>query len=172
MAALYGVVGWKNSGKTTLVERLVAHFSERGLAVSTVKHAHHAFDMDEKGRDSWRHREAGAREVLVASRDRWALTHELRGAAEPPLEALLARMSAVDLVLIEGFKASPHPKIEAVGAPVSDPRPLLAATDAWVRAVASDAAVPLAEDRRLPVFPRDATAEIAAFIAADLGLEL
>ena len=110
---VYGVTGWKNSGKTTLVERLVAEITGRGLAVSTLKHAHHAFDVDRPGKDSYRHRAAGARQVLVASSRRWALMSELRGAPEPPLAELLARLDPVDLVLVEGWKRDRHPKIEA-----------------------------------------------------------
>ena len=110
---LYGIVGWKNAGKTGVMERLVTEFTTRGLRVSTLKHAHHAFDIDRPGKDSHRHRMAGAQEVLVASKDRWALMHELRGAAPPPLSELLARLSPVDIVLVEGWKGDPHPKIEA-----------------------------------------------------------
>ena len=100
---VYGVTGWKNAGKTTLVERLVTEISGRGLTVSTIKHAHHSADIDEPGRDSFRHREAGAREVLLATPERWALMHELRGAPEPKVEDLIARLAPVDLVIIEGF---------------------------------------------------------------------
>ncbi|MEL6980761.1 MAG: molybdopterin-guanine dinucleotide biosynthesis protein B, partial [Pseudomonadota bacterium] len=134
---LFGVVGWKNSGKTTLVERLVAETVNRGLSVSTVKHAHHAFEIDHEGKDSWRHRAAGAREVLVSSGLRWALMSELRGAPEPPLSAMLAKLGPVDLVLIEGYKRDRHPKIEAHRAATG--QPLIALEDDSVRAVASDA---------------------------------
>lgn len=106
-----GLIGWSGSGKTTLLVSLVPQFRARGLRVSTVKHAHHGFDLDQKGKDSWRHREAGAHEVIVASRARFALLHENEG-EEPALPVLLARLAPVDLVLVEGFKASPHPKIE------------------------------------------------------------
>ncbi len=112
---LIGLTGWSGSGKTTLLTALLPLLIARGLAVSTVKHAHHGFDLDRPGKDSYRHREAGAREVLVASGRRWALMHELdahRGGAEPGLPELLARLAPVDLVLVEGFKANPHPKIE------------------------------------------------------------
>ncbi len=107
-----GIVGWKNSGKTTLVEKLVRELVGRGLRVSTIKHAHHAFDMDHPGKDSYRHRVAGAHEVLVASAGRWALLHELRSEPEPSLAELLANLSPCDLVLVEGFKHGPHRKIE------------------------------------------------------------
>ena len=105
--------GWKNAGKTGLMERLVAEFTARGMSVSTIKHAHHAVDVDQPGTDSYRHREAGAREVVLASARRFAVMHELRDAEEPTLEALIARLAPVDLVLVEGYKRAPHPKIEA-----------------------------------------------------------
>lgn len=133
---VFGVTGWKNAGKTTLMERLVAELCGRGLSVSTLKHAHHGFDMDREGKDSFRHRLAGAREVLVASTARFAILHELRGAPEPPLAELLARLAPVDLVLIEGWKRDRHPKLEvwrrATGAA------LIAADDPTIRAVVSD----------------------------------
>ncbi|MCB1341185.1 MAG: molybdopterin-guanine dinucleotide biosynthesis protein B [Pseudooceanicola sp.] len=161
---LYGVTGWKNAGKTTLMERLVAEITGRGFSVSTVKHAHHAFDVDHPGRDSWRHREAGAREVLVASHARLALMTELRGEAEPPLEALLARLTPVDLVLIEGYKRERHPKIEAFRAATGTP--LIARDDESIRAVAADVALEL--DR--PVFALDNVAGVAGFILREVGL--
>ncbi|WP_299969858.1 molybdopterin-guanine dinucleotide biosynthesis protein B [uncultured Roseobacter sp.] len=161
---LYGVVGWKNAGKTGLMERLVAEICGRGISVSTVKHAHHVFDVDQPGKDSYRHREAGAREVLLASRKRVALMHELRGVAEPTLEALLSRLSPVDLVLIEGYKRDAHPKIEAHRAETGNP--LIAPEDATVRAVASDVALEL--DR--PVFDLNDTRAIADFILSEVGL--
>ena len=161
---VYGVTGWKNSGKTGLMERLVAECVARGLSVSTVKHAHHAADIDRPGRDSFRHRAAGAREVLIASPMRWALMHELRGAGEPPLEALLSRLSPVDLVLVEGYKAAPHPKIEAHR--VETGQPLMAPDNPTVRAVASNGA----PDVPLPVFALDDTRAIAGFILRELGL--
>ena len=107
---IFGLAGWSGSGKTTLMTALIPEFVSRGLTVSTIKHAHHAFDIDQPGKDSWRHRQAGAREVMVASGQRWALMHELRGAAEPSLDELLARMTPVDLVLVEGFKHHPSPE--------------------------------------------------------------
>ena len=161
---LWGVTGWKNAGKTGLVERLVAEFAGRGLAVSTLKHAHHGFDVDRPGTDSHRHRAAGAHEVLVASPRRWALMHELQGALEPPLEALLARLAPVDLVLVEGWKRERHPKIEAFRAAAG--HPLIGPGDPTVRAVAADTAVDVA----CPVFNLDDTAGIAGFIAAELAL--
>ena len=161
---LYGVVGWKNAGKTGLMERLVAEITGRGFSVSTVKHAHHTFDVDHAGKDSYRHRQAGATEVLLASRNRVALMQELRGEDEPPLADLLARLCPVDLVLIEGYKRDDHPKVEAHRAETGDA--LIAPQDATVRAVASD--VPLTLDR--PVFDLDDTCAIADFILSEVGL--
>ncbi|MEZ5778325.1 MAG: molybdopterin-guanine dinucleotide biosynthesis protein B [Paracoccaceae bacterium] len=162
---VYGVTGWKNSGKTHLVERLVAEITRRGLSVSTVKHAHHATEIDHPGRDSFRHREAGACEVLVASPVRWALMHELRGDREPPLTELLHRLSPVDLVLIEGYKREAHPKIEAHRAETG--RPFLAEGNRTIRAVASDSA-PKGLD--VPVLDLNDTGAIADFILKEAGL--
>ena len=161
---LFGVVGWKNAGKTGLMERLITEITGRGITVSTVKHAHHSFDVDHPGKDSFRHRTAGASEVLLASGNRFALMHELRGAAEPPLAELLTRLSPVDLVLIEGYKRDEHPKIEAHRAVTGNP--LIAPDDPTVRAVAAD--VPLDLDR--PVFDLDDTTAIADFILSEVGL--
>lgn len=161
---LYGIVGWKNAGKTGLMERLVTEFTTRGLRVSTLKHAHHAFDIDRPGKDSHRHRMAGAQEVLVASKDRWALMHELRGAVQPPLPELLARLSPVDIVLVEGWKGDPHPKIEAWRAETGQPP--LAPEMPSIRAVATDAVVQVA----CPVFDLNDTNAIADFILAELQL--
>jgi molybdopterin-guanine dinucleotide biosynthesis protein MobB len=161
---VWGVVGWKNTGKTGLMTRLVAEIVARGVSVSTIKHAHHAVDIDQPGRDSYRHREAGAREVLLASARRWALMHELRGAPEPSIDELLARMSPVDLVLIEGYKRGHHPKIEAHRAEAG--RDLLAPGDPSIRAVASDAAL---TGLRVPLFHLDDTDGIADFILRELA---
>ena len=162
---IFGIVGWKNSGKTGLMERLVADITGRGLTVSTIKHAHHAFDVDQPGKDSHRHRTAGASEVLVASAQRYVVMHELRGAAEPPLSDLLARLAPVDLVLIEGFKSEGHPKIEAHRGATG--QPLLAPGDSNVLGVASDHPLP---DLEKPVFDLDDTAGVAAFILREVGL--
>ena len=162
---LYGVTGWKNAGKTGLMERLVAEMVARGLTVSTVKHAHHATEIDRPGRDSYRHRAAGAQEVLVASPLRWALMHELRGAPEPPLDDLLARLSPVDLVLVEGYKSAPHPKVEAHRAGTG--QPLLAPGNPTIRAVASDSAP---GGLSVPVFDLDDTGAIADFILREVGV--
>ena len=161
---IYGVVGWKNAGKTGLMERLVTEITGRGFTVSTVKHAHHTFDVDHPGKDSHRHRVAGATEVLLASRNRIALMHELRDEDEPPLSALLRRLSPVDLVLVEGYKRDPHPKVEAHRAETGNP--LIAPDDPTVRAVAAD--VPLTLDR--PVFDLNDTQAIADFVLAEVGL--
>ena len=162
---VWGVVGWKNSGKTGLMERLVAEFAARGLTVSTIKHAHHGFDVDREGTDSFRHRESGATEVLLSSRKRWALMHENRGVEELELDELLTRLSPVDLVLVEGFKRARHPKIEAHRAETG--QPLIGAEDETVRALASDSGAAIAGR---PTFDLDDTRAIADFIAIELGL--
>lgn len=156
---LWGVTGWKNSGKTGLMERLVTEFTSRGLTVSTIKHAHHSFDVDHKGRDSYRHREAGAKEVLLSSRNRWALMHEARGEDEAKLEDLLAKLSPVDLVLVEGFKREAHPKIEAHRAETG--HPLIAPDDPTIKALASDSGAQVVGRQ---TFHLDDTARIADFI--------
>lgn len=161
---IYGVVGWKNAGKTGLMERLVTEITGRGLSVSTVKHAHHSFDVDHPGKDSYRHRMAGAREVLLASANRIALMQELRNDAEPDLATLLARLTPVDLVLVEGYKRDSHAKVEAHRAETGNP--LIAHDDPTIRAIASD--VPLTMDR--PVFDLDDTTAIADFILGEVGL--
>ena len=161
---LYGVTGWKNTGKTWLVAALVKEFTGRGLRVSTIKHTHHELELETPGRDSHRHREAGAQEVILASAARVAILRELRDAPEPALAELLARLSPVDLVLVEGYKRDTHPKIEAHRAEPGNP--LIAPDDPTIRAVASD--VPLDLDR--PVFDLDDTVAIADFILAEVGL--
>lgn len=161
---IYGITGWKNTGKTTLTERLVADMIARGLRVSTVKHAHHDTDIDHEGRDSFRHRQAGAGQVIVASPVRWALMTELRGAPEPPLADLLARLDTCDLVLVEGYKAHPHPKIEAHRHAVG--RGLLAPQNPTIHAIARD--VPL--DHPLPQFDLDDIRAISDFILTEVGL--
>ncbi|MBF9034819.1 molybdopterin-guanine dinucleotide biosynthesis protein B [Rhodobacterales bacterium HKCCE2091] len=159
-----GVVGWKDSGKTGLVERLVRHLTGAGLRVSTLKHAHHGFDVDRPGTDSFRHRAAGAAEVLIASGHRWALMSELRGRAEPSLDDLLERLGPCDLAIAEGWKAGSHPRIEAHRAATGlDP---LALSDPGIRAVASDAA----PEVPCPVLDLNDIAAIARFVRADLGL--
>ena len=161
---VFGVVGWKNAGKTGLMERLVTEISGRGFSVSTVKHAHHTFDVDHAGKDSFRHRVAGAQEVLLASRNRFALMHELRDEDEPKLDELLGKLSPVDLVLIEGYKRDAHPKIEAFRRETKNQ--LIASDDPTIRAVASD--IPMELDR--PVFDLNDTVAVADFILAEVGL--
>lgn len=161
---LYGVTGWKNAGKTGLMERLVEEITRRGFSVSTVKHAHHTFDVDHPGRDSYRHRSAGATQVMLSSRNRWALMTEMRGRDEQPLSALLAKLDPVDLVLIEGYKRDTHPKVEAYRAQAGNP--LIAPDDPTIRAVAADSAVDI--DR--PVFDLNDTHAIADFILGEVGL--
>lgn len=163
---IFGVTGWKNSGKTGLMERLITEFTARGLTVSSIKHAHHSFDIDHPGRDSYRHRDAGARQVLLASRNRWALMHELRDEDEPSLGDLLKQLSPVDLVLIEGYKRDRHPKIEAHRKETG--QPLIAPEDETIVAVASDTSVAI--DR--PVLDLNDTASIANFIAQYLELDV
>lgn len=158
---VFGVVGWKNSGKTGLMERLVAEITARGFSVSTVKHAHHAFDLDQPGKDSHRHRMAGAREVLVASGARWALLHE--GPA-PELGDLLGKLGPVDLVLVEGYKREGHARIEAHRGETG--AGLLAREDSGIVAVASDVPVEVG----VPVFDLDDTGAIADFVLAQVGL--
>ena len=147
---IIGLAGWSGSGKTTLLAQVIPRIVARGLKVSTLKHAHHGFDVDQPGKDSHTHRMAGATEVLVGSANRWALVHELRGGAEPALGALLEKLSPVDLVLIEGYKREPHPKLEIYRAAVG--KPLLHPGDAAIVAVASDAPLPAA---RVPVVALD-----------------
>ena len=158
-APVFGVVGWSGSGKTTLVTSLVPELVGRGLRVSTVKHTHHDIEIDKPGKDSYRHREAGATEVLVTSPRRWALVHELRDEAEPDMESLIARMEAVDLILVEGFKSHRFPKLE-VHRPATG-KPMLAADDPSIVAVASAVALPGAA---VPVLALDDIAAIARFI--------
>jgi molybdopterin-guanine dinucleotide biosynthesis protein B len=135
-----GLAGWSGAGKTTLVARLIPALIARGVSVSTVKHAHHNFDVDQPGKDSFEHRQAGAAQVLVSSANRWALMTEHRGAAEPPLSELLARLNPVDLVVVEGFKRDPVPKIEIFRS--ANGKPFLYPDDALIRAVATDVPVP------------------------------
>lgn len=163
---VFGVTGWKNSGKTTLVTRLVSEFTRRGYDVSTVKHAHHAFDIDKPETDSFRHREAGAREVMIVSGHRWALMHELRSEAEPPLAAALARLSPCDLILVEGYKREGHPKLEARRRDAARTDPL-APGDSSIVAVAADHD---ADPDGRPLFQLDDVDGLADFIAQHVRL--
>jgi molybdopterin-guanine dinucleotide biosynthesis protein B len=147
---IIGLAGWSGSGKTTLLTKVIPRIAARGLTVSTLKHAHHAFDIDLPGKDSHTHRMAGATEVLVGSANRWAQVHELRGEPEPGLDALLRRLSPVDLVLVEGYKRERHPKLEVYRAVVG--KPLLQPDDPAIVAIASDRPLPAA---RVPVVDLD-----------------
>jgi molybdopterin-guanine dinucleotide biosynthesis protein B len=153
-----GLAGWSGAGKTTLLTRLIPHLLEEGLRVSVIKHAHHNFDVDIPGKDSRRHREAGASEVLVSSERRWALVHELRGAAELRLPELLMKLSPVDLVVVEGFKREPHRKIEVHRA--ANGKPLLFPNDPGIVGIASDISV----ETRLPTVHLDDIPSIAGMI--------
>ncbi|CAN7356379.1 molybdopterin-guanine dinucleotide biosynthesis protein B [Pararhizobium sp. LjRoot235] len=163
---IFGIAGWKNSGKTGLAVRLVTELTRRGYRVSTVKHAHHDFDIDKVGADSFRHREAGAHEVTIVSGTRYAIMHELRGAPEPSFPEILARLAPCDIVLIEGYKREPIPKIEARRLEAANREPL-APTDPHIVAIASDHPV---EDQGLRLFDLDDTTAIADFIETTTGL--
>jgi molybdopterin-guanine dinucleotide biosynthesis protein B len=162
---IFGLAGWSGSGKTNLLVRLLPELNRRGLRVSTLKHAHHGFDVDQSGKDSWEHRNAGAVEVLVSSARRWALMHEHRGAPEASLDELLTHMTPVDLVIVEGYKAHPHPKLEVHRASVG--KTLLCRDDPDIVAVAAD--TPLA-GLTIPVLRLDDTAAIADFVLAHFRL--
>lgn len=163
---VFGVTGWKNSGKTQLVTALVRELNGRGFRIATVKHAHHAFDVDTPGTDSYRHREAGATEVALVSGRRWALMHELREEEEPPLADILSRLSPCDLVLIEGYKREDHPKIEARRKDASKTEPL-SPDDPAILAIAADHPV---IDTDLPVFDLNDISAMADFICRTTGL--
>ncbi|HEX9687390.1 MAG TPA: molybdopterin-guanine dinucleotide biosynthesis protein B [Burkholderiales bacterium] len=161
---IFGFAGWSGSGKTTLIEKLMPIFVARGLKVSLIKHAHHTFDVDQPGKDSYRHRHAGCTEVLVSSSRRWALVHELRGAPEPGFAELLERLSPCDLVLIEGFKREHVPKLEVYRAATGEP--LLHPQDRDIVGIASDRRL----DTKLPQFDLDDTAGIADFVVRHVGI--
>jgi molybdopterin-guanine dinucleotide biosynthesis protein B len=153
-----GLAGWSGAGKTTLLTRIIPHFLKEGLRVSVVKHAHHNFDVDVPGKDSWVHRQSGATEVLVSSARRWALMHELRGASEPRLPELLMKMSRVDLVIVEGFKSEPHRKIEVHR--LENGKPMLFPDDPGIVGIATDGVIETA----LPVAHLDDIPAIAAMM--------
>ncbi|MBX6746319.1 MAG: molybdopterin-guanine dinucleotide biosynthesis protein B [Acetobacteraceae bacterium] len=155
---LIGLAGWSGAGKTTLLMRLIPCLAGRGISVSTVKHAHHNFDVDQPGKDSYEHRQAGARQVLVSSAKRWALMTELRGEKEPDLRFLLSRLSPVDLVIVEGFKRDPHPKLEVHRA--ANGKPWLHPDDPAIVAAASDVKPP----GDLPWIPLDDIEAIADLV--------
>ena len=157
---VFGLAGWSGAGKTTLMKRLLPVLVQGGLRVSTVKHAHHGFDVDQPGKDSWEHRQAGATEVLVASGRRWALMHELRDEAEPGLADLVRPMCTVDLVLVEGFKRDGHPKLEVHRD--ANGKPPLYPDDPAIVGIATDASFPKAG---IPEFGLDDVEAIATFVA-------
>jgi len=169
---VFGFAGWSGSGKTTLIEKIVPFLVARGMKVSLIKHAHHGFDLDRPGKDSYRHRDAGCSEVLIMSQERWALLHESRGEPEPTLEEALGRMTPCDLVLIEGYKAYSVPKLEIHRVAVG--KPLLCPGDSNIVGVATDmvaSALPTDWPEGLPCFNLDDAAPIADFIlsrAADV----
>jgi molybdopterin-guanine dinucleotide biosynthesis protein B len=162
---IFGFAGYSGSGKTTLIEKLIPLFVQRGLKVSLIKHAHHTFDVDQPGKDSFRHRHSGCTEVLVTSSRRWALMHELRGAAEPTLNEQIERLSPCDLLLVEGFKHEPIPKLEVFRAEVGES--MIHPHDKNIVAIASDAKV----DSTLPQLNLNAPETIADFVLKHVGLE-
>jgi molybdopterin-guanine dinucleotide biosynthesis protein B len=159
---IIGLAGWSGSGKTTLLTKVIPRIVTRGLTVSTLKHAHHGFDIDIPGKDSHSHRMAGATEVLIGSSRRWALVHELRGEAEPTLDELVAKLTPVDLLLIEGYKRAPHPKLEIYRAVAG--KPLLHPGDPTIIAIATDAPLPGA---RIPVLDLDDTDAIVELLVRE-----
>ena len=161
---IFGFAGWSGSGKTTLIEQLIPRFVERGLRISLIKHAHHTFDVDHRGKDSYRHRQAGACEILVTSSRRWVLMHELRGTPEPSFEQQVQRISPCDLLLVEGFKHAPIPKLEVWRKETGEP--LLHPNDPHIVAIASDAKV----ETRLPLLDLNDVETIARFILKKLEL--
>ena len=161
---IFGISGWSGSGKTTLIERLIPLFTASGVTVSLIKHAHHSFETDLPGKDSWRHRRAGCTEVLVSSSRRWALVHELRGAPEPSLGDLTRRLSSCDLLLVEGFKREKMDKLEVHRSELGEP--LIHPHDADVVAVAATPRI----ETTLPQFHLDDAEGIAQFILAHTGL--
>ncbi|MCG8446642.1 MAG: molybdopterin-guanine dinucleotide biosynthesis protein B [Hyphomicrobiales bacterium] len=163
---IFGITGWKNSGKTTLTVKLVEELARRGFRISTVKHAHHVFDIDTPGTDSFRHRMAGASEVMIVSGNRWALMHELREEDEPPLDEILPRLSPCDLILIEGYKREGHPKIECRRREARKNEPL-SPRDPSIRAIAADMPI----EATLPVFALDDISGLADFILKETGLD-
>jgi molybdopterin-guanine dinucleotide biosynthesis protein B len=162
---IFGFAGWSGSGKTTLIEQLIPRFVKRGLRVSLIKHAHHTFDVDQPGKDSYRHRHAGATEVLVTSSRRWVLMHELRGAHEPAFDAQIRHLAPCDLLLVEGFKHAPIPKLEVWRAATGEG--LLHPNDPHIVAVASDEKV----DTKLPLLDLNDVDGIAQFIVTKLEMK-
>ena len=164
----FGFAGWSGSGKTTLIEKLIPLFTKRGLRVSLLKHAHHTFDVDQPGKDSYRHRHAGATEVLVTSSRRWVLMHELRGAQEPSFDAQLKHLSPCDLLIVEGFKFAPIPKMEIWRAETGEA--LLHPNDPHIVAVATPFSSDAKVETKLPLLDLNDHQGIAAFILSHLKL--
>jgi molybdopterin-guanine dinucleotide biosynthesis protein B len=162
---IIGVAGFKNAGKTTLVEKLVVELTARGFRISTVKHAHHSFDIDHEGRDSFRHRKAGATEVVVVSSGRWALIHELRNEMEPTLDEILQKLAPCDLVVVEGYKRDSHDKIEVRNLGLNHPH--LAGDDPTIVAIAATGAI---AGSPVPVFDRDDVTALSSFIISHMEL--
>ena len=162
---IIGVAGFKNSGKTTLVEKLVRHLTAQGYKVSTVKHAHHSFDIDHEGRDSFRHRKAGASQVAVISKERTAIIHELRGQEPPSLQQVLSQLHPCDLVIVEGYKRDGHDKIEVRNVELD--HTTLAGDDPTVIAIAANGQI---AKTKVPVFDRDDISALAEFICQRYGL--
>jgi molybdopterin-guanine dinucleotide biosynthesis protein B len=162
---IFGFAGWSGSGKTTLIEKLIPRLVARGLRVSLIKHAHHTFDVDQPGKDSYRHRHAGAGEILVTSSRRWVLMHELRGSPEPSFDEQIKHLSPCDVLFVEGFKFAPIPKLEVWRAETGEP--LLHPKDPHIVAVASDAKV----ETKLPLLSLNDHAAIETFIVKHLGLK-
>ena len=163
---VFGLAGWSGSGKTTLLSKLLPELIGRGVSVSTIKHTHHSVEIDKPGKDSYIHRQSGAIEVLVGTPQRWALIHENRGEPEGSLEGLIARMMPVDLLLVEGFKAYPHDKVEVYRQ--DNNKPLICTEDPHIVAVASDVPLPGVD---LPLFALDDVAALASFILERCGLD-
>jgi molybdopterin-guanine dinucleotide biosynthesis protein B len=161
---IFGFAGWSGSGKTTLIEQLIPRFVQRGLRVSLIKHAHHTFDVDHPGKDSYRHRHAGAAEILVTSSRRWVLVHELRGAQEPSFDEQVGRISPCDLLLVEGFKFAPIPKLEVWRAQTGEA--LLHPNDSHIVAVASDARI----ETKVPLLDLNDVEGVCSFILKHLKL--
>jgi molybdopterin-guanine dinucleotide biosynthesis protein B len=159
---IIGLAGWSGSGKTTLLAKLIPVLNARGLKVSTIKHAHHAFDLDKPGKDSYVHREAGASEVFISSKNRWAQMHELRGEEELHLRDIVKKISPVDLLIVEGFKREQHPKLEIHRPEVG--KPLLQPEDCWIVAIASDGKI---EKASVPVIDLNNVEKIADVLIAE-----
>ena len=162
---IFGIIGWKDSGKTTLVERLIEEFTMRGVCVSAIKHAHHTFDIDHPNRDSYKFRSAGARRTAIVSRNRWAMIHELRDEDEPSLDEVIQHIGACDLILVEGYKSAKFDKIEVRNP--NNNKPLLAPDDPFIKAVAFQGEI---HDTNLPSFHVDEISKIADFIKNHLEL--